>query len=69
MTGTITRTFLPRGYAFVLGDDDRDYLLHANELREAWSGETVHEGVRVEFVPRSNGPGGKLRATEAHITL
>jgi cold shock CspA family protein len=69
MTGTITRIFLPRGFAFVRGDDGQDYLLHANELRDAaWSGEVVREGVRVEFVARANGnSGNKLRATE--VTL
>lgn len=67
MKGVVTRAFLPRGFAFVLGEDGLEYFLNASELRgKPWSGESVHEGVALEFVPRANGAGGNgLRATEA----
>ena len=69
MRGTITRAFLPKGFAFVRGDDEQDYFLQANELYDnPWEGAVVREGARVEFTPVSDGHGGnKLRATEAKV--
>lgn len=70
MKGTIKRVFLPRGFAFVTGEDGQDYMFQANELRDsAWDGRVIKEGVELEFVPASDGHGGNgLRVTEARVT-
>ena len=69
--GTITRVFLPRGFAFVRGDDGLDYFFNADEFyigdmrapSEAWDGAVIREHARVRFLPRSDGRGGNgLRA-------
>ena len=70
MKGTIKRVFLPRGFAFVTGDDGEDYFFQADELRGAeWDGSVIKERVRLEFVPSEGGPGGNgLRATQVTVT-
>jgi len=69
MKGTIKRVFLPRGFAFVTGEDGEDYFFQADQLRDAqWDGRTIRENVRLEFVPQDGGPGGNgLRATEVRL--
>ncbi len=65
--GTITRTFLPRGFAFVRGDDNKDYMLQADELEGAeWGHEAIHGGVRIEFTPRELSP-ARLRAAKVRL--
>jgi cold shock CspA family protein len=69
MRGTVKRVLLPRGFAFVTGEDGHDYFLQAGELRGAeWSGASIREGVHLEFTPMGDGRGGNgLRATEARV--
>lgn len=56
--GTIERLLLPRGFGFVQGDDGVEYFLHAKELPEgSWNGDTLHKGVRVEFIPKRTAKG------------
>jgi len=53
MTGRILRVLLPRGFGFIRGDDGREYFLHAKELPDGlWDGDVLHDGVRVQFIPR-----------------
>lgn len=67
MTGTVTRVFLTRGFAFVRGDEDgQDYFLQAEQLSVPWDGASVREGTRLEFEPREGGgKGNGLRAERA----
>jgi len=48
LTGVIKRVLLPRGYGFIYGDDGREYFMQARECN-VWSGETIREGLRVQF--------------------
>lgn len=67
--GTISRVFLPRGYAFIIGDDEREYFLHVDQFIGVWEGKVVHEGARVSFEPKRDGRGGnKLRANEVRTS-
>lgn len=69
MKGKIKRVFLPRGFAFVIGEDGQDYFFQAGELREAeWDGQIIKEHTQIEFEPRSGGHGGNgLLATEVRL--
>lgn len=67
MTGTITRVFLTRGFAFIRGEDGEDYFFQADESVAPWSGE-VRAGMSVTFTPAGNGHGGnKLRALQVTV--
>lgn len=64
MFGEVTRALLPRGFAFVIGDDGQDYFLHVDQWEGTWDGQNMKRGTRVEFVPKKM-PDGKLRANSA----
>lgn len=66
LMGTITRVLLPRGFGFIRGDDGQDYFLQADELHDVpWSGETVREGMRVQFEPTTRGAKGNGKRAAA----
>lgn len=69
MTGTVTRVFLPRGFAFIRGEDGLDYFFQAKELAIGqWDGLVIHEGTYVSFEPTNDGPKGNgLRATQVQV--
>ena len=64
MTGTVDKAILPRGYAFVAGDDGQDYFLHVDEWAGVWDARDLRKGTRVEFEARDAG-GGRYRAVNA----
>ncbi len=67
--GTVSRVLLLRGFGFIKDGYGRDYFMHADQCKGfEWSGATVHEGVKVTFVPEKNGDRGNgLRATEVQL--
>lgn len=73
MTGTITRVFLPRGFAFVRGEDGQDYFFQADELHNMpWEGSSVREGATVRFTPtidEKRKGSSNLRAAEVSIVI
>lgn len=68
MFGEIARALLPRGFAFVIGDDGRDYFLHVDQWEGTWDGQSMKRGARVEFVPKEM-PDGKFRAENARAIV
>jgi cold shock CspA family protein len=56
MKGVVTRVIKSRGFAFVRGDDEISYFLHASELQPP-AFDLLREGQAVEFTPGENGKG------------
>jgi len=69
VTGTISRVFLPRGFAFITGEDNLTYFFQVEQLAAgSWDGATIHPGVQVTFVPMRDGAKGNgLRATQVNV--
>ena len=64
--GMVTRAILTKGYAFVAGEDEREYFFHVGSLdvEEDWV--RVHKGAWIEFEPAEISPG---RWRTAKVTL
>jgi len=68
MTGTVDKAILPKGYAFVAGDDGRDYFLHVDDWTGVWDARDLRRGVRVEFETREVSP-DRYRAMNARAVV
>lgn len=66
MTGRIARVFLPKGFGFIVAEDQREYFFHCRHLlRIPWDGGKVKEGMTVNFEPKEDGKRGNGLYAEA----
>lgn len=62
MDGLVKRVIAQKGYGFILGQDQREYFFHADDLQNAEFSLVVHEiesnrPVRVTYTPTASEKG------------
>ena len=57
--GTVKEYDITKGYGFIIGEDDRDYFVHASGLRPNLQQRGLREGQQVLFDPEFDMKGDK----------
>ena len=64
--GTVKRILAVKGYAFVEGDDGREYFFHVGSLLDEADWARVRRGIRISFVSVDVLP-GRWRTSEVTV--